>query len=50
MELDRASQFLGILAWEDLMKVTKLKHGLNYRCEPGTALDLTECSPGSELQ
>ena len=29
MELDRASQFAGILAWEELMKVTKAQHGLN---------------------
>ncbi len=40
MELDKAFQFAVILAWEDLMKVTKpCSARVEYRCERGTSLD-----------
>ena len=40
MELDKAFQFAVILAWEDLMKVTKpCSARVEYRCEPETSLD-----------
>jgi hypothetical protein len=40
MELDKAFEFAVILAWEDLMKVTKLSSArVEYICEPGTSLD-----------
>ena len=40
MELDKAFQSAVILAWEDLMKVTKPSSArVEYRYEPGTSLD-----------
>ena len=40
MESDKAFQFALILAWEDLMKVSKpCSARVEYLCEPGTALD-----------
>jgi hypothetical protein len=40
MELDKALQLAVILAWEDLLKVTKpCSARVEYRCEPGIPLD-----------
>jgi hypothetical protein len=40
MKLDKAFEFAGILAWEDLMKVNELPSmRVEYQCEPGTSLD-----------
>jgi hypothetical protein len=40
MELDKVLEFAVILAWEDLMKVTKpCSVRVEYQCEPGASLD-----------
>ena len=40
MELDKVLEFAAILAWEDLMRVTKpCSVRVEYQCEPGASLD-----------